>query len=182
MSRKELLKELREYWKTNNVPNITEINANFLKKLIRVNRTKNMLEIWTANWLSAIEFWLVLEQTWWKLTTVEFSSNSYNQAIENIKSAKLEDIINLLLWNALDIIPILKENYDFVFIDWMKRRTLDFLKLVWDKVDKDWVIIIDDVIKFSDKMLWLKQYLTDNNIDYVVIPIDLDDWVMMIIK
>lgn len=182
MSRKELLKELREYWKINNVPNITEVNANFLKKLIRINRTKSMLEIWTANWLSAIEFWLALEQTWWKLTTIEFSSNSHNQAIENIKSAELENTVNLLLWNAIDIIPALKENYDFVFIDWMKRRTLDFLKLVWDKVDKDWVIIIDDVIKFSEKMLWLKQYLIDNNIDYVVIPIDLDDWIMMIIK
>lgn len=182
MSREKLLKELREYWILNNVPNITEINANFLKKLIKINKTKNMLEIWTANWLSAIEFWLALEQTWWKLTTIEFSSNSYNQAIENIKNAELENTVSLLLWNALDIIPTLKENYDFVFIDWMKRRTLDFLKLVWDKVDKDWIIIIDDVIKFSEKMLWLKQYIIDNNIDYVVIPIDLDDWIMMIIK
>lgn len=181
MTREIILKNLREYWKINNIPNITEVNANFLKKLIKINRTKNMLEIGTANWLSAIEFWTVLEEIWWKLTTIEFSSNSYSQAKENVENMKLENTVNLLLWNALEIIPTLEEKYDFVFIDWMKRRTLDFLKLVWGKVDKWWVIIIDDVIKFSEKMLWLKQYLADGNIDNVVIPIDEDDGVMLIV-
>lgn len=182
MFRKQILEELREYWKINSVPNITEVNASFLTKLIKINKTKNMLEIWTANGLSAIEFWIALEQIWWKLTTIEFSSNSHSQATKNISNAKLEQTVNLILGNALDIIPNLKNTYDFVFIDWMKRRTLDFLKLIYDKVDKDGIIIIDDVIKFGDKMLWLKEFLMSENIDNVVIPIDLDDWIMMIIK
>jgi predicted O-methyltransferase YrrM len=45
MNRKQLLENLREYGKLNEVPNITELNANFLKKLIKINKTKNMLEI-----------------------------------------------------------------------------------------------------------------------------------------
>jgi predicted O-methyltransferase YrrM len=34
------------------------------------------------------------------------------------------------------MIPALEESYDFVFIDGMKRRTKDFLELVWDKVEE----------------------------------------------
>jgi predicted O-methyltransferase YrrM len=36
----------------------------------------------------------------------------------------------------LDIIPKLKEKYDFVFIDGMKKRSKDFLELVWNKTRK----------------------------------------------
>lgn len=182
MKRKTLLKDLRIYGKLNEVPNITGINASFLKKLIKINRTKNMLEIWTANWLSAIEFWITLEETWWKLTTIEFSSNSYNQAIENIKDALLEKTVSLLLWNALEIIPRLEDKYDFVFIDGMKRRSKDFLDLVWNKVEENGVIVIDDVIKFREKMVWLYEYLEENSIDFTIIPVDIDDWVMIIVK
>jgi hypothetical protein len=42
--------------------------------------------------------------------------------------------------------------------------------------------VIDDVIKFRDKMLGLYEYLEDNNIVFNIIPIDGDDGIMMIIK
>jgi predicted O-methyltransferase YrrM len=64
----------------------------------------------------------------------------------------------------------------------MKRRTVDFLSLVWDKVEPDWIIIIDDVIKFKDKMVWLTEYLETHNIQHNIIPLDPDDGIMMIIK
>jgi predicted O-methyltransferase YrrM len=182
MNRQLLLKELRQYWKLNEVPNITEVNASFLKKLIKINKTQNMLEIWSANGLSAIEFWITLEETGWKLKTIEFSANSHNQAVENIKKASLEKTVEAVLWNALEIIPWLQEKYDFVFIDGMKRRSKDFLELVWDKVDNNWVIVIDDVIKFREKMIWLYEYLEEKNIDFTVIPVDIDDWVMIIVR
>ncbi len=50
------------------------------------------------------------------------------------------------------------------------------------KVRKNWIIIIDDVIKFKEKMVWLFEYIEKNNINYNIIPIDIDDWIMMIVK
>jgi predicted O-methyltransferase YrrM len=64
----------------------------------------------------------------------------------------------------------------------MKRRTKDFLELSLPKVKKGWIIVIDDVIKFKDKMIWLYEYLEKNDISYNLLPIDIDDWVIMIIK
>ena len=179
---KKLIKELREFGKINDVPNITEINAKFLKDLIKIWKYKNALEIGTANWLSAIELSSELEKNSWKLTTIEFSTPSFLQAKENIKKAWFEKNVELLNWNALFIIWELNEKYDFVFIDWMKRRSVDFLDLVWEKVEMNWLIIIDDVIKFGDKMKGLKKFLEKNNINYNIISVDIDDGIMMIIK
>jgi len=176
------LKELKEHWIQNKIPNISEVNARFLRDLIKIQKTKNMLEIWTANWYSAINFALELKEVWGKLTTIEFSKSSYDTAINNFKLAWVSEIINAINWNALDIIPNLKEKYDFVFIDWMKRRTKDFLGLVRDKVEKWWIIVIDDVVKFREKMIWLWEYLENNKIVYNIIHIDIDDWVIMVIK
>jgi predicted O-methyltransferase YrrM len=58
-------------------------------------------------------------------------------AEENIKKAQLEETVTLQFGNALDAIPALEKTFDFVFIDGMKRRTVDFLSLVWDKVEPD---------------------------------------------
>lgn len=182
MNTEKFLIELKNHWIKNDIPNISFTNARFLRDLIKLKKVKNMIEIWTANWFSTINFAIELQNLWWKITTIEFSPNSYNDAIKNFKEADVKDIINPLLGNALDIIPTLKETYDFVFIDGMKKRSKDFLELVWDKVKKDWVIIIDDVIKFKEKMQSLYDYLEIKKIEYNIIPIDSDDWIIMIIK
>jgi predicted O-methyltransferase YrrM len=183
MNREQLLEKLRWYWWENKVPNISVTNAKFLRDLIKIQKTKNMFEIWTANGFSAINFWIELERTGWKLTTIDFSSKSYEEAKKNIWEAKFENTITQILWNAIDEIPKFKDNFfDFVFIDWMKKRSKDFLELSLPKVKKWWIIIIDDVLKFHDKMANLWEYLRDNDIEYNVLPIDFDDGVLMIVK
>lgn len=178
----EFLKELKSYWIQNEIPNISETNAKFIRDLIKISFSKNMLEIWTANWFSAINFALELQKNNWKLTTIEFSKLSYDQAVINFEKAWVTNTINAINGNALDIIPKIDEEFDFVFIDWMKRRTKDFLELTWNKVKTWWIIIIDDVIKFREKMTWFWEYLEENKIDYNIIPIDIEDWIVMIIK
>jgi predicted O-methyltransferase YrrM len=64
----------------------------------------------------------------------------------------------------------------------MKRRTKDFLELSLPKLKNGWIIIIDDVIKFKEKMIWLYEFLEEQNISYNLLPIDKDDWIIMIIK
>ena len=106
-----------------------------------------------------------------------------NQAKENIVKAWLEKYITLIHGQALDIIPTFeKEIFDFIFIDWMKRRSKDFLELSLPKVKKWWIIVIDDVVKFKDKMESLYEYVKVNKIPYEVVMIDEDDWIMKIIK
>ena len=182
MHRGSLLTELREYWIKNTVPNISDVNALFLKDLINIKKAKNILEIGTANWFSTIHLGIAAEKNNWKVISIELSIPSFAEAEINIKNAKLKNTVKLIFWNALDEIPKLEEKFDFVFIDWMMRATKNFLWLVWNKVEVWWIIIIDDVIKFKNKMPWFKEFLEENNIKHNILPIDIDDWVMMIIK
>lgn len=183
MNRQEFIKNLRQYGIENTIPNITDVNVKFLVDLIKISKTKQMLEIWTANWFSWINFGIELEKVNWNLLSIDFSEKSHLEALENIKSVWLENTISLIFWNALDEIPKLKDNsYDFIFIDGMMRRSKDFLELSWPKLKNWWIIIIDDVIKFRKKMVWLWEYLEEQKIEFNVLPIDEDDGVMMIVK
>lgn len=178
----DFLLELKKHWEENEIPNISITNALFLRDLIKIKKPKRMLEIWTANGFSWINFALELQKIDGVLTTIEFSKLSYDKALENFKIAWVEKNIIAINWNALDEIPKLEEWFDFVFIDGMKRRTKDFLELSWPKINTWWIIIIDDVIKFREKMTWFWEYLEENKIKYNLIPIDIDDGIVMIIK
>jgi len=180
--RQTLLKELREFWTQNNVPNISDTNASFLRDLICISSAKNILEIWTANWFSTIHLAMAAEKNGGKVTSIDFSRPSLDMAKENVKQAQLENSVELHFGNALDIIPSLESWFDFVFIDGMMKSSIDFLLTIWNKTIEWWIIIIDDVIKFKEKMWWLEEFLQRNNINYNILPIDSDDWIIMIIK
>ncbi len=49
MNRKDFIKKLRKYGIENTVPNISDVNAKFIIDLLKISKTKSMLEIGTAN-------------------------------------------------------------------------------------------------------------------------------------
>jgi predicted O-methyltransferase YrrM len=49
MNRKEFIKKLREFGIENTVPNISDVNAQFIVDLLKVSKSKSLLEIGTAN-------------------------------------------------------------------------------------------------------------------------------------
>jgi predicted O-methyltransferase YrrM len=118
-----------------------------------------------------------------KLITVDVSEPSYKQAIENIEHVWLTSYVELNFWNALEFVPWLPDDsFDFAFIDARKKWTMEFLRLTWPKVKKWGIIVIDDVIKFREKMVGFYEYLEEQKIVYNVLPIDADDGCMMIIR
>lgn len=58
--------------------------------------------------------------------------------------AGISDKVNLLLGNALDIIPSLEGPYDLIYIDANKRQYPEYWNLVSDKVRPGGVIIADN--------------------------------------
>jgi predicted O-methyltransferase YrrM len=91
-------------------------------------------------------------------------------------------MITHYFWDAREILPLLEDTYDFVFIDGLKKESLNFLKLIWDKTLPWWIIVIDDVIKFRYKMESLYTYIEQQNIEHQIIQVDDDDGIMVIKK
>jgi len=178
----EFLWELKKHGIKNDIPNISLTNARFLRDIIKLQKPKRLLEIGTANAFSSINMALESRKYWGKIETIEFSERSFNIAKENIKKSGLQEDISQLFWNALDIIPKLEWEYNFIFIDGMKRRTKDFFELSYWLLSKWGVMIIDDVILFREKMENLYTVLEGKKIVYNVIPLDVNDGVIMIVK
>lgn len=178
----DFLEKLKKHWLKNDIPNISLENAVFLREIIKRKKVKNLLEIGTANGFSSINFAYEMKQNNGKITTIDFSEKSYNEAKQNFIDAWVSEMITPLFGNALDILPTLEWRYDFIFIDGMKRRTVDFLELTYEKLLPGWTVVIDDVIKFKEKMIWLYEYLAENNINYEILQIDSDDGILIIEK
>lgn len=182
MEEKQFLKVLKQEGERENIPNISEKNASFLRKILFIKKAKRVLEIGTANGYSTLQFAFEIKKFNGKITTIDFSQNTLKKARKHFQESWLEYMIESIHGNALDIIPKLRGKFDFIFIDGMKKRSLDFFLLAQKKIKKWWIIIIDDVIKFKEKMQNFYDYLEKEHIDFSIIPIDDDDGIMMIIN
>ncbi len=182
MSRRDFLKQLHIYWKENDIPNITHANEVFLRNLISSNNYTNILEIGSANGYSTICFADEVEKNNGRVTSIEFSQKAYEDAQDNFEKAWVSHIIEYYFGDAREIIPFLHNTYDFIFIDWLKKASLQFYLCVKDKLSSWGVIVIDDVIKFRHKMENFYEYLDENKIHYEILHIDDDDGIMLIKK
>lgn len=80
------------------------------------------------------------------IDTIEREENRVLQAKENIKKAEVEDKINILFGDAVEILPTLNNKYDVVFIDAAKGKYPFFLKEALRMLNKDGIIIADNVL------------------------------------
>lgn len=174
---------LRKHGRENTIPNISDANAQFLKDMVRIGKVKNVLEIGTANGYSTIHLSMALRENNGKLTSIDYSLPSYEEAVENIKQTGMDDIATLIFGNALVELPKLpKESFDMIFIDGQKKRTIDFFQLSYPLLRDGGFFIIDDVIKFAEKMSSFYEFLREKQIAHSILKIDEDDGVMMIVK
>lgn len=183
MDIQKFLTELRKHGLENTVPNISDENAQFLKDMIHIGGVKNLLEIGTANGYSTIHLSMALRENGGKITSIDYSLPSYNEAVENIKAVGMDDIATLIFGNALVELPKLPEkSFDMIFIDGQKKRTIDFFRLSYPLLRDGGFFIIDDVIKFSEKMSSFYEFLAQEKIAHSILKIDADDGVMLIVK
>jgi predicted O-methyltransferase YrrM len=93
------------------------------------------------------------------LITIEIHADEAKMALENIKKARLAPTIDVMVGDAIEVIPKLTGKFDMVFIDADKTEYLDYLRLAEDKLHKGSVVVADNAGIFADQM---KDYL-----DYV---------------
>lgn len=189
---KNYLKKLKQSGIERKIPNISEQNAEFIGKILAEKNPKNILEIGTANWYSALSFiyWLnkLQEKThdnkearwWFHIFTIEYAWNAHNEAVEHFKNCKIKNIFPI--WgDAKAIIPSFSiDFFDVIYIDAMKKEYLDYFLLSLPKATNDAIFIIDDVEKFAHKMQNFYNFLHKNNIVYTLHKTDEDDSIMII--
>ena len=113
------LKKLKQYGLNKNIPNISETEGRFLNMLVKISKSKNVLEIGCANGYSTIWFADAVSANGGKIISIDFSKPSFEAAKNNLAKTNFSKIVHFYFGNALDIIPTIRnpKKFDFVFID-----------------------------------------------------------------
>ncbi len=121
------------------------IQGKFLEMVSHMIHPEKILEIGTFTGYSAISLAKGLIKGG-KLITLEVNEEMKSFIREYIKKAGMEDKIQMIIGDALDIIPSLDEEFDLVFIDADKDQYVDYYELVLGKLKTGGFILVDNVL------------------------------------
>jgi predicted O-methyltransferase YrrM len=158
--RKEFIKNFERSWL-----NTTIGDAMMLRILAESANAKRGIEVGSANGFGAINMGIAFERTGGHLYTLEIDPGMVKQCRENLKKVGLEDTVTCIEGDALKTLPTLKGEFDFVFIDAVKRDYMKYFKLIEPKLKTGAVIIGDNVIRSARAMNDFLDYI-QNSPDY----------------
>lgn len=121
------------------------LQGRLLKMLVGISGAVNILEIGTFSGYSALCMAEGLPECGC-LDTIEINDEMENFIRSQLKSHECGSKVNLLIGDALDIIPRLGKVYDMVFIDADKRLYHRYYDLVLPMVRKGGIILADNTL------------------------------------
>ena len=140
-----LLKEMEKYAKVNNVPILSWQSAEFIEQLVLMNSPKRVLEIGTAIAYTSIRIARNLRNNA-VIHTIELSEDNINTAKRFIEKSGVKEKIKLIEGDALKIMPGLKTNYDFIFLDADKTDYKRLFNYAMILLKKGGLIVIDNLL------------------------------------
>ncbi len=177
----ESLKELRKSCESRRIPIISLATENFLWKLLRKHKPKVCLEIWGAVGYSSIYMGNIMNTRGGKITSFEVSYPAYQEGLQNTKEAHCYNSISYPYdIRQAPIKKLMQESVDFIFIDGQKSQYGEYMEIIEKITSPHTVIVIDDVIKYHNKLIWLYWYLEKKQMKYKILKLELDDGVMII--
>jgi predicted O-methyltransferase YrrM len=171
-STRRLLNELEVFERENRgFHNIPPETGEFFYMLVKIAKSKNILEVGTSNGYSTIWLAEAAKRNNGKVTTIEISEHKAKMAEENFRRAKLNNI-TIIHGDALEEIPKLKYKFDFLFLDAVKEDYINYFKLAYPKLTKNAVIVADNAIMFERYMEDYLSYVRNHkNLRSVLVPI-----------
>ena len=142
------LEELENFAHAENIPIIPHETVAYFRFLLETLQPEKILEIGTAIGFSAL---LMAEHApHAQITTIDRNPEMIALAKANFTKFDKRKQITLLEGDAMDLLPGLKDRFDFVFMDSAKSKYVVFLPEVLRCLASGGLIIIDDVFQGGD--------------------------------
>jgi predicted O-methyltransferase YrrM len=146
-----VLREIERIAEKEFLPIIGPDKGKILAEAIRKVKPKQVLEVGTLIGYSAILIGKELDEAA-MITTIEIHASEAKGAEENVKRAGIPAKVNIIVGDALKVIPMLKDCYDAVFIDAGKSEYSQYLRLMEDKLHVGTVVVADNAGIFAGQM------------------------------
>lgn len=137
-----IIKEMERYADANNVPIIEKDSIEFIRKYIKLNKVKSILELGTAIGYSAILMAECDKNV--EVTTIERDEKRYREAVKNVNECGLDNQINIVFNDALDV-NLAGHKYDLIFIDAAKGQYIKFFEKFENYLNPGGIIITDNL-------------------------------------
>lgn len=131
------------------VPIIRLETQEWIKTMLLIKKPMRILEVGTAVGYSAIYMSQFMPKDA-HITTIEKWEPRIEQAKVNFERAGVTDKIQLLEGDAAKWLAEMKDSFDFIFMDAAKGQYINFLPDVIRLLDKDGVLISDNVLQDGD--------------------------------
>lgn len=148
---RKVLNRLEEQAARQSLPSIGPVKGKILEEIIQKYKPKMILEIGTLYGYSAILMARLLPKCG-KVITVEIDKDAANIARINIEDANLLGRIEILTGDAREIIPILSEKADLLFLDARKEEYFEYLKLAERNLHSGSIVVADNAGVFREEI------------------------------
>ena len=145
----QVLRRLEKMADKQFVPSIGPIKGKIITGIIQKYKPRDILEVGTLYGYSAILMADTLNGTNGKVITIEIDKPIADIARKNIADAGLTDKIDVIVGNALDVIPRLNSKFDLLFLDAAKNEYLKYLELAQKRNLKKGSIVVADNVEIS---------------------------------
>ncbi len=145
MFNEEELKIVKEKALENHIPIIMDDTLEKIEEILKEEKPKRILEIGTAVGYSATMFAKYTDEDC-IIDTIEIAEERAKEAKENIEKIGVADRINIMVGNAVDILPTISQEYDIVFIDAAKGKYPVFLENAIRLIKNGGVILADNIL------------------------------------
>ena len=145
MFNEEELKKVKEKALENHIPILMDDTLEKIEEILQEEKPKRILERGTAVGYSASMFAKSTDEDC-IIDTIEIDEERAKEAEENIKKIGVAERINIMVGNAVDILPTLTNAYDIVFIDAAKGKYPIFLENAIRLIKDGGIILADNIL------------------------------------
>lgn len=145
MFNQEELDKVKQKALEEHIPILMDDTLEKIEEILKQEKPKRILEVGTAVGYSASMFAKFTDENC-IIDTIEISEERAEEAEQNVKKIGVADRINIMVGNAVDILPTLNEVYDIVFIDAAKGKYPIFLQEGLRMVKDEGLILADNIL------------------------------------
>lgn len=179
-ARKEFIKNFKRIG-LNTAPG----DAMMLQILVETSRAKRGIEVGTCTGYGALHMGIAFERNGGHLDTVDIDAAMVKAARANLAAVGLDQTVTVIEGDALKVLPELKGEYDFVFLDAVKQDYLKYLQALAPRLKPGALIVADNVIQSARAMkdfLDLVQSSPDYDTTIIRSSMDKNDGMALIYK